>query len=263
MKSFSLTTTGPRSIGRFVLAAGLAFGALNAEPAFAQIMSRLTVEVEDAIRQIPDLGPHSIDIETHHGFVLLRGEVSSPADVSRVQEAASKIAGVTSVKNELVARRHEKIVSNGPSSRLAEAIRSRIAANHSIGHYDIEILVTGNTAALVGQVLREEDSAAIARIARSTPGVVNLDNRLTVAPPTSDLVVTANVREALKKAGDVDLQGLDISASDGVVTFAGVRPTHREIDRILSVALMAEGVQNIKSEMTTAHTRPRDGHSGR
>ncbi|MFM1847085.1 MAG: hypothetical protein RL417_559 [Pseudomonadota bacterium] len=235
-----------------LLSSGVVVGlTLAAAPTFAtEVVSRLTRDVEDSIRQLPDLGPHSIDIETHRGFVHLKGEVSSPADISRVEDAVRKVSGVNSVKNELVALRHSAIAQRGPSTRLAESIRSRVKANHSIGHYDIEILVTGQTVALVGEVVSPEDSTTIERIARATPGVVNLDNRLTVAPPTSDLVVAANVREALRKAGDVDLEGLEISASEGVVTFTGMRPTHREIDRILGVALMVNGVRDIKSEMT-------------
>lgn len=221
-------------------------------PATAQVVSRTTVEVEDAIRRLPDLGPHDIDIETHRGFVLLKGTVSSPSDISRVEDAVRRTPGVTSVKNELVAHRQPLTTATGPSSKLAEAIRTRVDADHSLGHYDLEILVTGSTAALVGSVVKAEDGAAIARIARGTPGVVTVDNRLTVAPPTSDTVVEVNVREALQKAGDVDLAGLGISASDGVVTFAGTRPGHRDIDRILGVALMVEGVRDIKSEMTIA-----------
>lgn len=232
------------------LSLGLILALGVASPATAQVVSRMTVEVEDAIRRLPDLGPHDIDIETHRGFVLLKGSVSSPSDIERVETAVRQTPGVTSVKNELIAQRQPATGATGPSSKLAEAIRTRVAADHSLGHYDLEILVTGTTAALVGSVVKAEDGAAIARIARGTPGVVTVDNRLTVALPTSDAAVEMNVREALRKAGDVDLAGLDISANDGIVTFAGPRGGHRDIDRILGVALMVEGVRDIKSEMT-------------
>lgn len=252
MVSIRLLVTGALSFVTVLFVTALFVTVLPglARPVVAEIVSRTTLEVEDAIRGVPDLGPHDIDIETHRGFVHLKGTVSSPSDIERVEAAVRETRGVTSVKNELVAHRLPMAGSTGPSRKLAAAIRARIGADHSLGHYDLEILVTGSTAALVGSVLNPEDSTAIERIARGTPGVATVDNRLTIASPTSDAAVELNVREALQKAGDVDLAGLDISANEGVVTFAGARPGHRDIDRILGVALMVEGVRDIKSEMT-------------
>lgn len=223
--------------------------------AHSEIVSHTTRAVEEAIRGVPNLRPHAIDIETHQGFVRLTGHVSTTNDRNRVEDAVRATPGITTVKNELTVKPITTPTNVGPSARLANEIKSRLSAEHSLGHYTIDVLVSGDATSLIGSVARDEDRAAIERIVRQTPGVKTIYNQITLAPAESDLVVERNVREALARAGDVDLTGLEIAANDGVVTFAGNRGNHRDIDRILSVALMVDGVRGIKSDMVIAPRR--------
>lgn len=255
MRTSSTPLTSTRLTG--VIACALALIGVWTSPSNsrAEFVSHTTRAVEEAIRAVPDLKPHRIDIETHQGFVRLTGYVGSADDRAAIERAVQALPEINSVKNELTVSSVHAPTNVGPSARLAESIKSEIAADHSLGRYTLDVLVSGEATSLIGTVARDEDRAAIERITRRTPGVKTIYNQLTVAAPRSDIVVENDVRRALERAGDVDLAGLDISASDGTVTFVGRRNNHREIDRILSVALMVDGVQKIKSDMTIAPRR--------
>ncbi|RIL05988.1 MAG: hypothetical protein DCC75_11235, partial [Proteobacteria bacterium] len=54
---------------------------------------------------------------------------------------------------------------------------------------------------------------------------------------------------ALNAHPEIDISGITVNTRNGVVTISGVRPSHRDRDRILSVALMVEGVREIESEL--------------
>lgn len=241
---------------RLIAASTLSIAAVGPANGWAApIVSSRTEAVEETIRQIPDLGPHSISIETHQGFVKLTGTVNSAEDRSRIESRVRGIPETTSIKNELTIKEVVPPAAAARSRQIAREIRDQIEADHSIGGYSIDILPSGETLALVGTVAQERDRGIIEQIARKAAGVVTVDNRLTAAPAESDEVVELNVRTALKNAGDVDLTGLGIAANGGLVTFTGARNNHRDIDRILGVALMVPGVREIKSNMTITPKR--------
>jgi len=58
------------------------------------------------------------------------------------------------------------------------------------------------------------------------------------------------VHQAFARQAGLNTSGLEVTTSSGIVTLRGSRPNFREIDRLLSIALMVEGVREVKSEMT-------------
>ncbi len=66
--------------------------------------SIVTAKVKAAVFNEPTLKSSEINVETFKGTVQLSGFVASRASASKAAEVAGKVAGVTSVKNDLVVK---------------------------------------------------------------------------------------------------------------------------------------------------------------
>lgn len=66
--------------------------------------SVITTKVKAAILEEPALKTMEISVETYKGVVQLSGFVDSAQSVQRAGEVAGKVAGVVSVKNDLVVK---------------------------------------------------------------------------------------------------------------------------------------------------------------
>ncbi len=64
----------------------------------------ITTKVKAAIFDDPDLKVMQISVETRQGIVQLSGFVNSAQDVRRAGEVARGVAGVESVKNDLIVK---------------------------------------------------------------------------------------------------------------------------------------------------------------
>lgn len=61
----------------------------------------ITTKVKAAIVNTPKLSVFGIDVETREGVVQLSGSVDSQEDITAATEAAQRVEGVKSVKNNL------------------------------------------------------------------------------------------------------------------------------------------------------------------
>jgi len=153
------------------------------------------------------------------------------------------------------------------SGSIRQQVSAAIDTKGRLGKYDISIDVRQGEVTLDGQVASLNASRLIEEAARSVPGVREVNNNLyinhswyvpaqahlTQRPEPvkpSDSEISADVKNALQREANIDLAGLRIETKNGVVTIDGSRTSFRDIDRILSIALMVDGVEDIKSSMT-------------
>ena len=66
--------------------------------------SVITTKVKHAIHNEPGLKSAEINVETFKGVVQLSGFVSSQADIDKAVEVARSVAGVQSVKNDMLTK---------------------------------------------------------------------------------------------------------------------------------------------------------------
>jgi len=155
--------------------------------------------------------------------------------------------------------------------RGSSAIRDEISAEldklQGLGRYEIDIDARHGVVTLSGQVASPAVKNTIGQIASNTKGVTNVVNDLQINPafapreprvegramyktiPT-DGDISRRVESALQAESGISLRGLEISSRNGVVTLSGAQPSFRDIDRILSIALMVDGVKDVQSRMT-------------
>ena len=187
-----------------------------------------------------------ISVDARYGKVTLDGSVATEKDRQTVENIALKTAGVERLESNL------RVTGADPygNSRLEQAIRSDLMARPDLRNFNFEVSESQGKVVLSGQARTERESQVAEQVARSHGGVREVRNQITVLAPLNDSELAANVRRALSHEQNLDLEGLDVMSENGTVVFRGSRPDFRDIDRILSIALMVDGVKNIKNEMT-------------
>jgi hyperosmotically inducible periplasmic protein len=207
--------------------------------------SRITEEIRANLEKVA-LGSHEIQIDDDRGLVTLRGFVTSEADVTRVLQAARSVKGVSRVENELEIR---PSAVGRRQSPIAARIRRAFADEPPSGDYSVEIDDTGDAIVLRGEARTEEQATRLVRAARGAAEGRPVINEISISQGSTDQDLALRVRNTLEKEAQINLSGIEITASDGIVTFSGTRRESRLIDQILSSALMVEGVKSVRSQM--------------
>ena len=117
----------------------------------------------------------AIDVRVQHGWVTLSGEVPWHFQRMAAENAVKKLGGVTGVSNLLTIR---------PSALIADIkgrIEGALRRNAEVEANRIRVDVTEGRVALEGAVHAWSERSAAERAVWSVPGVVTVENRLTIA----------------------------------------------------------------------------------
>jgi osmotically-inducible protein OsmY len=115
------------------------------------------------------------------GVVFLSGWVTMPFKSAQIEEMASKVLGVQEVRNEI-----KVLPTSTTDDRLRDTLSRRIYGDPTFSQYafqahpPIHIIVDGSRVTLTGVVLSQVEKVKAERIARSTFGVLSVENRLRV-----------------------------------------------------------------------------------
>ena len=153
---------------------------------------------------------------------------------------------------------------------ITTAVKSRLAADDTVKAYKIDVDTKDRVVTLTGSVDSSAARDRAVEIARSTDGVNNVVNQLTVSPgatPTTGIDDSLQKRgaEAGQVAGDAgittavktkfladpDVSGLkiDVDTQDGVVTLTGIVPDAKEKARAVELARETTGVKSVKDQL--------------
>jgi osmotically-inducible protein OsmY len=222
---------------------------------------RIADSIVESVRA-RSIGKYSLEVEVggnafrsselKKGEVRLRGQVNSIENFNTVEEIARKTDGVTSVYNELEIipelKGHElnKIELSGTASSILEKIKTL----PGLRLYSLKVYTEGKNIFVQGEVDSRRDKDSIDKILEPYTSEYIVHNTLSFKLEIPDERIRQNIIRALKESRDVNTEGLIITVQKGIATFSGKRKNHREVDQILSIALMVEGVKGIKTEMT-------------
>ena len=191
--------------------------------------------------------PHDIDIELRYGVCVLEGTVSSERDRAVVEGIARAHPSVRELRNDLVVGP----VAVRDSKGIASSIDGALSQDGHLKGYSIQVTAQGGIATLRGVVDHEADRDRIEHLAADTPGVLQVRSFLTVRPRLGDDALGAKLRTALGNEAALTSGAITAHVEEGVAVFRGTAEDHRTIDRLLSVALMVEGIQDVRSEVRT------------
>lgn len=142
--------------------------------------SNTTTRVKTRLANDSALNLFKIDVDTRLGVVTLAGNVPAEGRKRRAGDLASSVDGVKMVEN-LLQIGSKKKPQLFEDAVITSKITSGLIQNPATHALTIDVETTKGRVVLTGQVQSEAEKREAEQIARSTTGVVSVENQLKVA----------------------------------------------------------------------------------
>lgn len=132
---------------------------------------KLSIDVIDSIVAL-DINDQNmrINIIVNNRHVLLVGQVSTQANLNKIESTASQINGVKAVYNQLRVNNPIGITQQTKDSWITTKVKSQLASHDAIDPLQIKVVTENAEVFLIGQVT-EETSNEATEVARHVAGV--------------------------------------------------------------------------------------------
>jgi osmotically-inducible protein OsmY len=212
-------------------------------------------ELQDWVREElcwdPKVDSAAIAVSASDGEVTLRGTVGSFRQKREAQKAAERVYGVTSVHNELEVRildKHGRQDADLPGAVLQAMALDGLISRSVDAKADSGLVTLTGTAAW--QFQREEAEF----IAGNVPGVVDVDNQITLTgpqPKTGD--VKQSIERAFQRNANLDAEGLSVKTCGNTVLLSGAVSSWDERDAAVAAAWAAPGVAAVEDRIVVEY----------
>jgi osmotically-inducible protein OsmY len=181
------------------------------------------------------------------GNVNLTGTVPSFPQYLQASAAARRVAGVTSVENNLEVVLPESDYRD--DVKLTTATNNALAADVTVPD-SVEAIADDGNVTLTGTVSYGTERDAAAAAVAVLAGVRNVWNEIVISYDIDPVGVDLHVQEALDRSALVP-DGSDVQADTkgGVITLTGHVRTWAERDAVVAAALMARGVIDVRDDL--------------
>jgi osmotically-inducible protein OsmY len=203
--------------------------------------------VEKELGFDPWLDSSDITVMTIGGDVNLTGTVPSFPQYLQSPAAARRVAGVTSVDNNLEVALPESNYRD--DVKLTTAANNALAADVTVPD-NVEAIADDGNVTLTGTVSYGTERAAAEAAVAGLAGVRNVWDNTEISYDIDPVDVDLHVQEALDRSALVP-DGSDVKADtkDNIITLTGHVRTWAEHDAVLGAALMARGVIDVRDNL--------------
>ena len=204
--------------------------------------------VQDEVTFDPLVAATEITVKNLNGDVSLNGTVPSYPQYLEAAAAARRVYGVTDVHNHLAVML--------PPGDYRDGVSLTTAANNALT-FDVTVpagvtaFANDGNITLRGTVAVGSHLLAAARAVASLIGVRNVHNEINVQRPADPIDVSLRVQEALDRYSLIrDDSNVVVDTDDNTVTLMGHVRTWAEHDAVVNAAWMAEGVLEIRDDLS-------------
>jgi len=242
-------------------------------------------EITERLKREQDSGNldgFDINLKVAEGNVLLKGHVSNSKQQELALDIARRAKGVKRVVNDLAVQGEDSAPtavadeSNAEApddpkiaASLAQSLR-KLKDGGDLKGFRINFDVTDGIVVMKGTVSSDEQHKLALRTARSTFGVKDVTDELSVrtapsqiaaagTPAISDSQIAKQIAAALKARQDSGgLKGfcIDLSVDDGVAVLTGNVSDPAQCNLVAEIAKATEGVRDVVNHMVVAQKQP-------
>ncbi len=152
--------------------------------------ARITTAVQAKFAADDQVKAHPIDVMTERGVVILNGSVHTEEAKARALELSRGTSGVSRVIDNLTVKPAKPAPADVPDAvrtsisdtALTAAIKSSFLADPQVRGLTIDVETIGNVVTLTGEVRSQDEKVHALQVARETPGVRSVTDRLTIKP---------------------------------------------------------------------------------
>jgi len=187
-----------------------------------------------------------VQVTVDNGRVTLSGTVPSYTARTRATWDAWNVDGVIWVENNITVRPPPTVTFLSDEDIKQSVVRA-FAEDPDLDTTDIRVSVKNATVTLEGSVDEFWKRGEAERIACRARGVCDIVNKLAVVPTMSiaDETIADDVRAAIERNRNVNIEDVTINVSDGVVTLSGSVPTQAARTAAVNAADFTRGVVDV------------------
>jgi osmotically-inducible protein OsmY len=213
--------------------------------------SELAANVSDELSWDPKVDSAEIATSADDGKIMLRGTVGSFREKREARKAAQRVAGVTSVDNQL----QVKLMNN--STRADAELRGDVLQAlmlDSLVPSTIDASVQDGFVTLTGTAEWQYQRDEAEDVSANIDGILDVFDEIELkraTPNGGD--VKGSIKKAFKRNAALDANELHVSTDNGTVTIKGSVSSWAEHDEALDAAWAAPGVTSVKDRMTVGY----------
>lgn len=189
-----------------------------------------------------------IEVEYSEGKAVLRGVVPNEAARIAAEEDVYIIPEVRDVENLLqISYVIDKIDKKDDDIR--NALEKVLTESYNIDESKIIVLVEKGIVTLQGVVDLYQKKPEIEKLVISSPGVRDVINAIVIVPTkkVSDEIIADTIVRKLGEVPHLDIEALNLSVSEGVVTIRGNVPDKRTDIAVFKAIGTSSGVVGIRN----------------
>ncbi|MBD3220912.1 BON domain-containing protein [bacterium] len=214
---------------------------------------QIKIDVVNELHRDTRVDASKVQVVVDNGCVALSGRVPTAATRAAATVDAWSVAGVRSVDNGLKVEL-PPMLPVPDDATIAGNADSVLDWSTDIDASDVKVDVEAGVLGLSGTVPTHWEKIRAEELVENLRGVTAVDNELAVVP-TQDIVdelIADDVVSALDRNALVDVETVDVTVRDGIVTLSGTVPSAAARFAAYRTASRAASVRDVRSELIVA-----------
>jgi osmotically-inducible protein OsmY len=204
--------------------------------------------VETELTWEPSVNAAQIGVAVKNGIVTLAGSVPSYWERYAAERAASRVAEVRAVVNELEVRLPTS--SERTDEDIARAAVNALNWSIAVPSERVKVKVSKGWITLEGTVDWQFQRTAAERAIRDLVGVKGVTNLIAVRPQVRLSEVKSQIEDALKRSAEIDASGIKVETDGDKVILRGTVRSWAEREEAERAAWRAPGVRNVENRIS-------------
>jgi osmotically-inducible protein OsmY len=200
-------------------------------------------DIESELRWSPDIDETDIAVKVKGRVVALTGFVHTLAEKNRAESAATRVAGVSGIANDLQVR----VIGADlrPDPEIAREAVAAIRAALPMMADKVTVRVEEGRVTLEGLLEWQFERESAERALRPLRGIRDIENLIHLAPRVSPTDIQKKITQAFHRSAQVDAKTVTVDADGGEVTLRGQVHSWSERAAAQDTAWSAPGVRRV------------------
>jgi osmotically-inducible protein OsmY len=195
----------------------------------------------------PSLNAASIGVAVKDGVVTLSGRVDTYSQKLGAEIAARKILGVKAVAEEIHVGPSPAFRRTDPE--IAAAVLNALKWHSAVQEDKVKIKVEDSVVTLEGQVDWNYQRQSTVDAIRYIPGIVRVENLITVKVAATPADVREKIKEALRRHATLDAEKIRVEFNGNKVVLRGTVRSFAEREDAELAAWSAPGITSVENKV--------------